>query len=326
MSNSASDLARPFHERFRALWRQGQGRGVLAARRRGHTGEDAWNTPEFCDALANTGGKVSAEMVNRWHAGRNLPRKPQMEAILRVFFSATVEGKPRFDPDAAEPEHLRGLWTQAHALRQRKNKAPPPAPANQPEDWWLEGGHQFPDLVTFQTFQPVPLPSGADHYEVPAILTFGRAAPEDETGAFRFDLSLTNAWLEVPVTSYQPSPDGVIGDLPKPGDKVEKQPNGRYKIVGPTSDGALEGEVFGTDDRFLRVEPAARRGGPLAPRIAAAATELTVRVTDTATGETVGTDRAAVLKLLLANGCRRDDATGRIVLAERLLTRKSVRS
>jgi hypothetical protein len=248
-----------------------------------------------------------------------------MEAVLRVFFSAkAADGKTSFDPDAPDCEKLRSLWTQTHSSRQSRRKPVTPIPVNRPEDWWLEGGFEFPDLVTFRTFQPVPVETGIEHYEVPVSLVFGAASPED--GDVQINLALTAAWLEIPVTSFQPSPDGMIGDPARPNDNIEKQLNGRYKIVGPAPNGVLEGETIGADDRFARVEPASRRGGPLAPRITAAMTDLNFSAVTLQTRAPAGVDRDLVLKVLLGKGCRRDEATGRIILAERLLTRKASRT
>ena len=305
-----SDPGKAFFARFRQLWREGSGRGALTPRRRGHTDEVQWNNAEFCDALKKAGAAVSDEMIPRWREGRNVPRGPQMEAILKVFFARANES---FDPDSPSCEAFRALWRRVTAQRQGgcgKPRVEPPRD-NRPDDWWLEGGHEFPDLVTFRTYQPLPIESRNGHYEVPASLTFGTATPEDpDKGDIGMELSLTTAYLEIPVTSYQVSPDRPV--CPRADTHVLRVTDGRYQITGPTAKDRLYGDTL-NNETLATVEPGQRRGGPLALRITASLKgDDIMAVGKTAEGIALSEDKQKVLKLLLGKGCRRDPQGNRV--------------
>ena len=237
-----------FNDLFVKHWNAGTGRvrGSAAA-------SNCWTPKEFQGAMLRAGSGVSVDAIGNWVSGVNIPRLPQFQPILQVFFGTAPEDNQQY---ASEYEMMRALWAneQRRDVKRRDSKRAPAAadndalPTETAVDWPRDNPVPFTGLAELELHTPQLDNSGS--YRLRARLVFG--AREDENTTPPVILAAKDAFLTLHHTSNVVTDGSLIGvRTPNPNLKPSA---GGIQIIGPLGNlpsaaGAmvayLDGEVFG---------------------------------------------------------------------------------
>ena len=310
--NSVVDPKEQFFHLFTDLWNSGKGRTKKADPRYAR-----WTSKEFLNAMDKVGAATTDDSLRNWKNGKNLPAPAQIEGILKVFFPAASPGMGVTDDDAAW-QSMEALWQTAWYGRHAGQPLPPLEPSEPIKGWINLGGSEFDGLVEFRLHPPDAANDADDRHYVRATLWIGTVERDWEGGTV--EISLVNALVVMPSTSYQPAEKKMIGEADNTHDHFERSVGGA-RIIGPRPDDRhLSGDVL-LGAHLAVIEPAQRGGGPLTVRIVADRNcfDVIPRVDDNSEPP-VHVNKQHALKALIFDACGKD-SLNRAILAERLMKR-----
>ncbi len=281
--------------------------------------------------MHQVGSPVSTDAVSHWLYGTNLPRRPQLLAILDTFFPLAI-------PDSAEPHPDREAILVAWQAGQRPKPAravPSPSPkaselqAARPFDWPRGNPKPVSGLAELELQTPKADNAGGGHY-IQGRLVLGER--EDDSGDRSVLLGIQDAFLSVE-TSEAFVTDGSLIGVRAPHDHLKEAPGG-VQVVGPrierrNADGStrqiLEGEVLRGDHLVLAstTDEAAEASVTVTLSVPKRGFVVTpIDADGVPVAEALDSEaKRAILNTLIFEKLPRDDA-GRAVLQRAKLTRR----
>jgi hypothetical protein len=199
----------------------------------------SWSAKEFADAMGRCGCPTSVDAIGNWLKGINTPRRPQVLAILDVFFL-----DPAFSADTQHPERQRmyDAWTEETrpGARRAREAEPSPPPAANAAEWPRENPKPVPGLAALELHTPQPDNTGGHHLR--GRLDLG--AREDDSTEQPIRLAMLEAFVTVETSANLVTDGSLIGM--RDAHPHLKPEAGALRVIGPLGeDGHLAGEVFG---------------------------------------------------------------------------------
>jgi len=292
-----------------------------------------WTTSDFVDAMVKADCEVSEDAVETWRNGKHTPRRPQMLAILDVFFLAPADNAVLH----VDRQVMFDAWTAEQTPKaKRARTAPEPTPEPEAEraaDWPRENPPAITGLVELSLLTPHADNETGGH-RLRGRLVLGAREDDSTDQSLLLTIRPDHAFITV-ATPQGVSTDGSLIGVREAHDNVTEAPGG-LRVVGPKAslmqpDGTtlhyIKGEVFdgshlavliGTDPavavevsvivsvgkRGFDVTPLDENGKPAAGTIASEA-------------------KHALLNALLFSALPRDDQ-GRAVVQKATLRRRAM--
>lgn len=206
----------------------------------------SWTAKEFADAMKVADCAISVDAIGNWIKGTNLPRRPQMLAILDIFFPVPVDG---CSPQHADRDIMYAVWTDLQRPRAKRTRAPviaEPSPESA-ADWPRDNPQPLVGLAELELHTPHADNEGG--HRLRGRLVVG--AREDDSNDKPILLTMREAFLRLE-SSIGIETDGSLIGIREAHEHLVQAPGG-LRVVGPQSitqmpDGSslryLDGEVF----------------------------------------------------------------------------------